>query len=1112
MTTQDFKINLTADFDGGKASAESAKLQRRLDQLSKQVDKLAKGIGRIASSKVSGRARKELQGTAKATDQVNKSMKGASEEAIRTARAYNGFIVTISTVRGAVLTLFTATEVVRRTISATQKTLTFIFGEPRVVRDSAISLTELSRSAEVLARQTNLLRSIVDEAEPSFDRFSKVIEEVAEVTGVYEQELRDAAVDLKTFGFSNQQIADSLEGLGNAAIQSNRPVQELVDSVISLGESDGELKDLVVAARELGVNLEDLQTEDSTRGAALRAITQEYGKQVDATERNLIHLKEVGKASRENLKAVAQIVFESAFLQNTLRGVADLIERFSFNLQDPNNVSTLDIILSFLEQMRRTISIIFNATVATFKVVQGAGAVLANFAADFIEFADVFGLTGEFSAKLRIEDSTLQRIVDQWEDAATRLGEGLATFLDEQTTPTADLSGLTGGTDRGGFSEETNFQTDEIKSGLEDILAALRAFLRAAEREARILRETFAERAERLGESLDEATQHLGELNIKAGRFIRPEDLFAATQEQLKQLDVLQGAIDSASTQFNELTEKQTSEFLASREDNLAKLDELQEGLIKQLQINTNKTAELLLNPKANKEQIQILKEQRAEIRRVGDKQINNQEKTIDENDRIFEKTIQSQKANFEQVANGLVDNKNAIVQAIQEEAERQRNLDTSSDNMLLGTLTTLVGGILDTLTTLAKTLGDFDEQTIQELEDTRAAFDATTEQIAQGVRDQDEEAGEDVQELGKDQGDALEAAQKQIAELDRDTGRSLEGASSQEQVDSILQKHSDRVDKINERLAEQYESLNEKSLETEEELLEAAAEGRMQIIENENQALSELEKMRTEAEKERAEIVEQASIDVLKQSGQAVGDIVSAFNPVVGGLIKSLTGPILDLLTSSPEELEKALEALIEGIAKVIAKIIENLPKLVISLINAVIKALPKVLRALLEGIVNAFISIGSFLIDFIKNPFGGLGGFFDSLLGADSGSNFDDVAQIDLSSNEIADEALGDIPTVKFPNFDFKPIRSGTDRPEISFTPEALDRDLLKQYLEALRANTSAIDRARLLEEANALNPFIAGSGERRAVELLIQIGDQKLADILLDLQEAGFQEVAV
>ena len=350
------------------------------------------------------------------------------------------------------------------------------------------------------------------------------------------------------------------------------------------------------------------------------------------------------------------------------------------------------------------------------------------------------------------------------------------------------------------------------------------------------------------------------------------------------------------------------------------------------------------------------------------------------------------------------------------------------------------------------------------------------------------------------------------------------------------------------------------------------------------------------------------SALEVFGLSTKNVGAITST---LTGGAL-AFAGPLIELFSQAPEQIEKFIDVFIDGAVDLITRIIENLPRIAAALIIGIVGAIPKLITALVkalptlieelakhlpkisEDLINLLVEEGPKIIDeLVRNTprminamirlfvaqFENIGNVIDRLfdpsssvdraiktrrtipeddpneriifpdgtigtvaeferLQARQASGSDSppprqrlapappvVTDLDKLAEDINTEALESLSgDIKDQQIQTKRLikELGFNTQELNFENNSKDTDpAIKILLDLLQAQEDAND---LLREQNrnfatasgAFNPYAdpttASGPPSVPQEVIINIGQERLANILLDLDQSGYRGVAI
>lgn len=256
-------------------------------------------------------------------------------------------------------------------------------------------------------------------------------------------------------------------------------------------------------------------------------------------------------------------------------------------------------------------------------------------------------------------------------------------------------------------------------------------------------------------------------------------------------------------------------------------------------------------------------------------------------------------------------------------------------------------------------------------------------------------------------------------------------------------------------------------------------------------------------------QIAIEASAEVATKVGEAA---LEAINPA----LSQLAGPLIDLFLLSPDKVNTFFANLADGfliiidtMAANVAPILEAMAKQAPRFISAIAGAAPRIIGALIPHIPRiAFV----FTTELLKALGRGLINMVNALIsGVESAINSIPFVHVSLDRLRGGDQApIKLAPPVSAPS----PVRGEgfTDSDFGPVEPPLRARANDNRYINDRIAIERAQRRDNILTAAEAFNPY-HDSGvarQRQPIALQIQIGNQRLRDILTDLDESGYNRV--
>ena len=397
----------------------------------------------------------------------------------------------------------------------------------------------------------------------------------------------------------------------------------------------------------------------------------------------------------------------------------------------------------------------------------------------------------------------------------------------------------------------------------------------------------------------------------------------------------------------------------------------------------------------------------------------------------------------------------------------------------------------------------------------------------------------------------------RELLDIDRQRDRelleaikNLEGAGDAE----TLREAQEELDRIT---VESEERRNQTLARFEQQILESERSRSQQFEDEKAQAIKDNEDRREQLKDELAEAkkaaqeVNDATVNAAVMAGEAFAEeaAVKALNYWIPGL-----GDTFKILNDSAKANVDAASNFGRGIAKFLAdafkNIFGNLPRLIGAVIGGFIAEIP----TLVEGIAKGIAAFLPSVLEGIGNVVGGIFGLFSGETESENitirGSGLDElldvgtrpmIEELDPSQRvRELEEALNNselnLPNNPFRNPNEFPLfnRRGVNP---SFSGASGQRSLvmalndqlkeLRRNNELLKENSNALGsfeddefgqppqlRPGYRTATEAFNPYLDPSSRPDAggtpVRLQIQIGDQRLRDILVNLQESGYTQV--
>ena len=285
---------------------------------------------------------------------------------------------------------------------------------------------------------------------------------------------------------------------------------------------------------------------------------------------------------------------------------------------------------------------------------------------------------------------------------------------------------------------------------------------------------------------------------------------------------------------------------------------------------------------------------------------------------------------------------------------------------------------------------------------------------------------------------------------------------------------------------------------------------------------------------------------DIVANLPGIIFGIIEGINNAIPKVINNITSKIPILIDNLVNYIPRIIETLIDLLVNVFSikgDVIFAIIKAIPQIIKAVILLIPRINRAFLFGIINAIKKIAKGIIkvgksvfkiiigvaksfvkviqEFLKRPWQGIGAAVKKAT-----ESFQDFTQKHIqdyidgtgiyAKGQSAEEKKA-AEEEKKRNAQFDKLIQSNDRINNRF------QDTLKK-LPAISQNSGKLDstsakaverekleRAFAHTAANAFNPFLEGRDKKKEpLNVTINIGAAKLADVLLNLQESGYKEV--
>jgi len=634
--------------------------------------------------------------------------------------------------------------------------------------------------------------------------------------------------------------------------------------------------------------------------------------------------------------------------------------------------------------------------------------------------------------------------------------------------------------------------------------------------------------------------------------------------------DNLQGDVQALQDQFAEALEVEKSNFAAAQASALEENNRISKAIAEEIAANAADQAALTdAAAKADRKfQSDLLLKQL-------DLQKKENDRIIAANREAFRGNTMNLGGVFQGETDKLAGTAVAADKARQEEAKAAEKAAQDRQNALekflgqiAGLLNVMAAGIADT--------SEEDAQAIADINQTAADAVAAAQQTANDAIKSEQDSLAAAQEMTvstvadieKTREDAIAAAELKREETIR---AAIEAASTTPSADpsadiakaevafrnTVNEAEKSRNDAI--KVAEEGFMMaemarNEAALQANKNIAEAEAAREQTVIEAQETAMK--------AVQEYQEGVTAASVDAGNQFAEsAISQGVSAAVETFAPGFEQLVQPLLDVFSGSPEKIDDFIQGLVDGAVDFINVVLAKAPLIITSLIRGLVRAIPDLVTGILEAGIAAIPIIITAFIGLIPDLIGaaidlvieGVPRIIEALL-LGIGDAF--VAVI----NGVI-EVVNRIPLVNIPLINTGdtqgPTRAQntpTADPAGNLAATALQQDTLVlseasrntfdntqammnlsgvivENSMATKANTQQIGfesdvfgvppelRPGFVAGGEAFNPFLdptLGSefdGRENPTQIQIQIGNQRLADLLLDLQESGYvQEVVV
>ena len=450
----------------------------------------------------------------------------------------------------------------------------------------------------------------------------------------------------------------------------------------------------------------------------------------------------------------------------------------------------------------------------------------------------------------------------------------------------------------------------------------------------------------------------------------------------------------------------------------------------------------------------------------------------------------------------------------------------------------------------LGKAQAKEDEKTQKELDKLQAERD---KQLREITNDRNRELSAALESIGSGSSGEDPAKVQADAEkrLDEITAASEERRNEllEQYQQNVNQSEASRNESFNEALAAADEAEKERRKELDEGF--KAAQEQADLVQKEAQEAARMAgaEFGDSAIVLAGELLVTAFQDKIEKSLEGTfEESFEALAPAVGGLV----APLFELLKVSPDKLEEFINGIVDSAVDFLISLNSKIPTIIVTFIRAIIKNIPKLIQSgidsiplLIEAIVTAIPSVAIALVNTIIDVVNRI-----PLVNLDK---IDDpfakgvTTTLDADS-KVQSKAVGEASSAARSRNAPRVSRSRTPEPFGRFTRErvpanfsgsegqrllvaALNQQIeeLKRNNENLEMNTNALAtgfadsefgvppqlRPGFRSAREAFNPYLdpssAPGGGGADVKLQIQIGDQKLRDILVNLQESGYTQVA-
>lgn len=212
----------------------------------------------------------------------------------------------------------------------------------------------------------------------------------------------------------------------------------------------------------------------------------------------------------------------------------------------------------------------------------------------------------------------------------------------------------------------------------------------------------------------------------------------------------------------------------------------------------------------------------------------------------------------------------------------------------------------------------------------------------------------------------------------------------------------------------------------------------------------------------------------MIQEFAKAVPDIIEAIILSIPVLIEEISNAIPQIVERLAEKAPAIIEALIKAIPDVVIALQLQMPKIALALVEGIIKGLPDIIKGFVDGLISAAGDFVQALIDAIT---GGASDVFGKISGKDSGGIFEGIPILGGIGDLLGFSTGGTIPDrPQYANDGFGPVM-------VEGGEEMIDKTTAKQ-----------------------LRDFLNGGGGASTV--VIQVGQQELARVLLNLNRGGFR----